>query len=426
MPSADWSPRPWPLFFCRPTRTGPQAGPPDPPALPALRPRRPNRRPRRPNRRPRPPPAAETRASRTGAGAAPTAGTARLNARPARPPLGRVKAHSRARPGRQHFCEVSVFRLQWSLGKILGVAVTAVDVSDREKGLARARVLNAVRQEVGRSLDVVVACQELVEALVPSFGDVMVVEVVDAVVRGDDPRCPLTPGVPLRCAACGNSSGGGEGRNRRATCAAFPPLLRTRRRCRTGGREWSRWTATCHGSAPTRTRHRRSVSGEPHTLLTAPLAVRGTGPGGGTWSRLCVESVPGAWSCRPGWRPIARRSRDGASVDGVSDWHGPGRRFDSVGGPHCLGRPVGASAGQGSLNLPTEPPSHITAPAARRIFPCNAGVLVVRTRDHRLHKRAAEAPRGRNGYDAEVIQRPPESAIARRRVGRNGGRHRPA
>ncbi|MEU0392631.1 SpoIIE family protein phosphatase [Streptomyces sp. NPDC006208] len=99
----------------------------------------------------------------------------------------------------EHYYAVSVFRLQDSRETILGVALAVVDVTEREKARARVRVLGAVRERVGRTLDVVVASEELVRALVPEFADVAIVEVVDAVVRGDDPPLsPLPRGTPLR------------------------------------------------------------------------------------------------------------------------------------------------------------------------------------------------------------------------------------
>ncbi|UUN25270.1 SpoIIE family protein phosphatase [Streptomyces sp. FIT100] len=76
------------------------------------------------------------------------------------------------------------------------------DADERAKATARFRVLDAVREHVGSSLDVVATCRELVETLVPDFADVAVVDVVDAVVRGEEPPLgPLRRDVPLRRAA---------------------------------------------------------------------------------------------------------------------------------------------------------------------------------------------------------------------------------
>ncbi|MFF1359586.1 SpoIIE family protein phosphatase [Streptomyces sp. NPDC058297] len=113
-----------------------------------------------------------------------------------------VRTRLAAEQGRERIRSVSVFRLQDPQGTVLGLAVTVVDVTEQEQARARLRVLNAVRERVGRTLDVIATCQELVETLVPDFADVAVVEVVDAVVRGEDsPTGPLTQDVALRRAA---------------------------------------------------------------------------------------------------------------------------------------------------------------------------------------------------------------------------------
>ncbi|MFF4227751.1 SpoIIE family protein phosphatase [Streptomyces sp. NPDC001820] len=107
-----------------------------------------------------------------------------------------------AEEGREKSGSASVFRLQDPQGTVLGLAVTVVDVTEQEQARARLRVLNAVRERVGRTLDVIATCQELVETLVPGFADVAVVEVVDAVVRGEEsPIGPLAQDVALRRAA---------------------------------------------------------------------------------------------------------------------------------------------------------------------------------------------------------------------------------
>ncbi|MFI5815030.1 SpoIIE family protein phosphatase [Streptomyces sp. NPDC051643] len=107
-----------------------------------------------------------------------------------------------AEQGQEKIRSVSVFRLQDPQGTVLGLAATVVDVTEQEQARARLRVLNAVRERVGGTLDVIATCQELVETLVPDFADVAVVEVVDAVVRGEESQVgPLAQDVPLRRAA---------------------------------------------------------------------------------------------------------------------------------------------------------------------------------------------------------------------------------
>ncbi|MFB8754241.1 SpoIIE family protein phosphatase [Streptomyces nigra] len=89
--------------------------------------------------------------------------------------------------------EVNALRLQGAEGKVLGVGVIAVDVTERERAHARTRMLDRVRERVGRTLDPVVIGEELAAILVPDFADLVTVEVEDAVIRGDDPPLATAP-----------------------------------------------------------------------------------------------------------------------------------------------------------------------------------------------------------------------------------------
>ncbi|MFF1451278.1 SpoIIE family protein phosphatase [Streptomyces sp. NPDC058274] len=100
-------------------------------------------------------------------------------------------------PQERHF-EISALRLESPRRTVLGVAVTAIDVTERERARARTEVLDAVRRHVGRTLDPAVTGEELVATVVPAFADIAIVEVVEAVIRGDDPPpAPLSTGTPL-------------------------------------------------------------------------------------------------------------------------------------------------------------------------------------------------------------------------------------
>lgn len=109
-----------------------------------------------------------------------------------------VRARVAGEPPQERYFEITALRLLGPRGQVLGLAVTTIDVSEREWARARTRVLEAVRRRVGRTLDPSVSGEELVGAVVPEFADVAIVEVVDAVLRGDDPPlAPLPPGTPL-------------------------------------------------------------------------------------------------------------------------------------------------------------------------------------------------------------------------------------
>jgi PAS domain-containing protein len=119
------------------------------------------------------------------------------------PVLNRLVRGVRApgRPGRR-IQSVSYFRLEDSRGNVLGLVATAVDVTERESAAGRLALLEQVRSQVGHVPNVGVICQELVDTVVPAFADLAVVEVVNDVIRGEDPpQVPVRQDVPLRRAA---------------------------------------------------------------------------------------------------------------------------------------------------------------------------------------------------------------------------------
>ncbi|MEU2621443.1 SpoIIE family protein phosphatase [Streptomyces sp. NPDC007157] len=100
---------------------------------------------------------------------------------------------------RRRIYSVSFARLESGRGDVLGLVASAVDVTERENALKRLALLDAVRARVGRRLDVLAVCRELVDAVVPAFAGIAVVEVIDDVVRGEDPPpVPVHQDVPLR------------------------------------------------------------------------------------------------------------------------------------------------------------------------------------------------------------------------------------
>ncbi|MFE0384335.1 SpoIIE family protein phosphatase [Streptomyces bungoensis] len=97
---------------------------------------------------------------------------------------------------------LSFVRLEDSRAEVLGLVVSAIDVTDREVGRQRMAVLESVRARVGQHLDVVAVCDEFVDTVVPDFSGIAVVEVVEDVVRGETPPlAPVNGDLPLRRAA---------------------------------------------------------------------------------------------------------------------------------------------------------------------------------------------------------------------------------
>ncbi|MEU9382425.1 SpoIIE family protein phosphatase [Streptomyces sp. NPDC048279] len=119
-----------------------------------------------------------------------------------------VGVRRKGSPGPSYLFSVSATRLEDAQGRAWGVLTEMIDVTECERVSLRMRVLGSVREHVGRTLDVVVTCEELAQAVVPDLADIVVVEVVDAVIRGEEPPLsPLGPEVPLRRAAYGHSGG---------------------------------------------------------------------------------------------------------------------------------------------------------------------------------------------------------------------------
>ncbi|MFE2018552.1 SpoIIE family protein phosphatase [Streptomyces sp. NPDC059499] len=168
---------------------------------------------------------------------------------------------------------VSAFRLQDPQGEVLGVGVAMVDATDRMRSRARKAALASVRQGVGRTLDVEATCHELVDALVPGYADIAVVEVVDGVLRGEDPDpFPLAPGIPLRRAAAGGNSTDPAHPvgDVRAVAPGTPySLVLSDLQPRLVPLKDAPWA----DADPARARSIRSVGA--HTLLVAPLTLRG-------------------------------------------------------------------------------------------------------------------------------------------------------
>jgi GAF domain-containing protein/anti-sigma regulatory factor (Ser/Thr protein kinase) len=124
------------------------------------------------------------------------------------PPERVLRMSVRDEPGRACWVWFSAFRLQDARGAVLGVAAVLADAGEIEKKRAHLRFFSELRARVGRTLDVVATCQDVVDALVPRAADVAVLEVVDSIIRGEDPPlAPLGRGVPL-CRAAFRYSGG--------------------------------------------------------------------------------------------------------------------------------------------------------------------------------------------------------------------------
>jgi PAS domain S-box-containing protein len=173
---------------------------------------------------------------------------------------------------RRRIYSVSYFRLEDSHGDVLGLVASAADVTERENTQNRLALLDTVRARVGHAMNVPAVCRELVEAVVPAFAGIAVVEVVEDVVRGEEP--PLAPvhrDVPLRRTAFqGPVSAHPVGDvHPLPTGTPFSSVLSDLRPRLISIEEDNSWLAADPARADA---IRRSGA---HSLIVAPLALRG-------------------------------------------------------------------------------------------------------------------------------------------------------
>jgi PAS domain S-box-containing protein len=90
-------------------------------------------------------------------------------------------------------------------GRVRGVLVVEFDVTGQHLAHERLALVNEASTRIGSTLDVTRTAEELVEVAVPRLADFAVVDLLDSVLRGDEPAPGPVPGtVPLRRVACGS------------------------------------------------------------------------------------------------------------------------------------------------------------------------------------------------------------------------------
>ncbi|MET8448554.1 SpoIIE family protein phosphatase [Streptomyces sp. NPDC005209] len=102
-------------------------------------------------------------------------------------------------PGRERIVSVSAFRMEDPSGRVLGVAETIEDVTDRHRAQRRLALLNEASARVGNSLDVIRTARELAEVAVDGLADICSVDLMKPVTLGDEPP-PGVTGPLLRVA----------------------------------------------------------------------------------------------------------------------------------------------------------------------------------------------------------------------------------
>ncbi|MEU9447624.1 SpoIIE family protein phosphatase [Streptomyces sp. NPDC048277] len=108
-------------------------------------------------------------------------------------------ARTRHDPGQERIVSVSAFRMEDPAGRILGVAETIQDVTDRHRARRRLALLNEASARIGTSLDVTQTARELAQVAVDGLADYCSVDLLKPVLLGDEPTS-TTAGPLIRAA----------------------------------------------------------------------------------------------------------------------------------------------------------------------------------------------------------------------------------
>ncbi|MGW7327643.1 SpoIIE family protein phosphatase [Streptomyces sp. NPDC054840] len=90
-------------------------------------------------------------------------------------------------PDRERMVAVSAFRMQDRSGRVLGVTQMVEDVTDRYRARRRLALLNRASAQIGTTLDVAQTARELVDVAVPDLADAVSVDLLEPVIRGEEP-----------------------------------------------------------------------------------------------------------------------------------------------------------------------------------------------------------------------------------------------
>lgn len=102
-----------------------------------------------------------------------------------------VDGRTAADPDTDRAWSVSLYRLDDSGGRVLGIAVSLIDVTDRYRAAAEAErarhhlaLIADASVRIGTTLDLELTARELAEVTVPELADVAAVDVLDSVLKG--------------------------------------------------------------------------------------------------------------------------------------------------------------------------------------------------------------------------------------------------
>ncbi len=100
-------------------------------------------------------------------------------------------------PHQERAYSASFFGLADPRGRRVGIWYMVIDVTERWRAQERLALLNDASARIGSTLDVTVTAQELADVAVPQFADFVAVDLLDSVLRGEEPDPGPVDGTPV-------------------------------------------------------------------------------------------------------------------------------------------------------------------------------------------------------------------------------------
>ncbi|MEU6371624.1 SpoIIE family protein phosphatase [Streptomyces sp. NPDC046909] len=109
----------------------------------------------------------------------------------------RYRSPARVDPRRDHVWTCSYFRLQDEHGRTIGVCEVSLDTTDSHVARQRMALLSRAGGSIGTTLDIRRTAAELTALVVPEFADTATVDLLEPVLRGEEPQSwSEGPGLP--------------------------------------------------------------------------------------------------------------------------------------------------------------------------------------------------------------------------------------
>ncbi|HZG05677.1 MAG TPA: sodium/proline symporter PutP [Streptomyces sp.] len=102
-----------------------------------------------------------------------------------------------ADPHRERAYSLSFFGMENRHGQRVGIWYMVIDVTERWEAKQRLALLNDTSARIGSTLDVTLTAQELADGAVPPLADFVAVDLLDSVMRGEEPAPGPVDSVPV-------------------------------------------------------------------------------------------------------------------------------------------------------------------------------------------------------------------------------------